>query len=73
MQGIRTSGDMAAATRAGEDASSAVTALVLEVMDELHIMRQTSLRWHKGQPKRESHSQISEYGVQIQPVAINNI
>ena len=39
-------------TRSREDASNAVTALVLDVMDELHIMRQTSLRWHKGQPKR---------------------
>jgi formate C-acetyltransferase len=39
-------------TRDGEDASNAVTALILDAMDELHVMRQTSLRWHKKQPKR---------------------
>jgi regulator of protease activity HflC (stomatin/prohibitin superfamily) len=27
----------------------------------------------KGQPARESHSQLTEYGLQLQPVAINNI
>jgi pyruvate formate-lyase/glycerol dehydratase family glycyl radical enzyme len=35
---------------AGQDVTNEVSRLVLEVMDELHLARQTSVRWHAGTP-----------------------
>lgn len=34
----------------GRDVTNEVSYLVLEVMDELHLTRQTSVRWHRGSP-----------------------
>ena len=35
----------------GRDVTNEVSRLVLEVMDELHLARQTSVRWHRGTPR----------------------
>ncbi|MEN6644385.1 MAG: pyruvate formate lyase family protein [Armatimonadia bacterium] len=37
--------------REGRDVTDEVTYLVLEVMDELHLARQTSVRWHRESPR----------------------
>jgi formate C-acetyltransferase len=35
----------------GRDVTNEISRLVLEVMDELHLTRQTSVRWHRGAPR----------------------
>lgn len=57
----------------GNDVTSEISYLILEVMDELHLTRQTSVRWHRGTPRRllEKACEVVAHGLD-QPQFFND-
>lgn len=57
----------------GRDVTNEVSYLILEVMDELHLTRQTSVGWHSGTPRRflEKACEVVAHGLD-QPQFFNS-